>query len=1313
MNTERNLLFGVAALQNGAVDADRLAETCTAWIEESSQSLASHFVNRGLMTDEQKTELEGLVTHELEAHGGDPQATLSAMIDGRSLEALRNVTGPSKALEVKCNLSPHAQGGHVVLGTLSPNEESRERYTLTHLHAKGGMGRVWLARDSALGRQIALKELRPEQVNNSIVCSRFLYEAKITAQLEHPGIVPVYELGDGEAPFYTMRFVRGRTLSEAIRAYHKKRATGDADSVGRVELLTAFVNICHAVAYAHSRGIIHRDLKGQNVVLGDFGEVMVLDWGLAKRVGPDQQMNRSISEAVVAAPVPEPAPLVIPDFVDPRSAITCNTNGDQDPALTLPESYGNRSGLASNLKPVSTGSAKDHAHLNSSSIAHPRQGSSSNLGRQTNRESGAGPDGTLQGQLLGTPAYMAPEQALGRHDLVDERTDVYGLGAILYEILTGRPPFIAPKTAEIIRKVCQEAPTPPRQIVASVSRSLEGICLKSLRKPSAERYSTAAELAQEVQRYLADEPIHAYTEPWISRVSRWARRHKIAVTAAAALLVTATIALAVSTVLVSREKTEAETQGQQARHAVQILTKVADIGFDDQLDPLQKEFLAEALQYYEQFTRRVAHDPAVRLEHGRVYQQMGDIQRKLGRSAESRQAYLKAIDVLEPLANYASAGIEPKRALARSRALLADLSLRYGGESHRAEPLLEQALDVQRTLASAKQNKTVTTEDILRLGQSLKCQGDLLKLNGRFLDASTVYTQALHELERAHATDSKNAEIRNELSLAIDSRGFVHREVGNVVAAESDYLHGIEVLEKLVAEFPTSPRHREILGKVYNNLAWLEQETGRLDAAETHLRRAVSLVGRLAEDFPDRLEYSRLLGRGLNALGDVLQLQGNIAESEPVLRRSIDVNSALAAKSPEDVLIRFQLAVSHHDLGLVLLKQGSPHDALLSFRAAKDINEPLTREFPDKPRYLSNLADNYDSLALALAADGQPGADEAFGTAANLYVKLVTHYPESVQYMIRQANSLQNRGSVLAQAGHPEKAMPVYRQALSLLDSKDIKIQTADFRRKKAELLNNLGNKDQASGDEDALRMSIAISKQLAAKDRSAGIDQRNLAIAEFNLAELLVTRSRLPEAGEFFDRSVANFEKLAAAAPKVLENQHHFGMILAGRAKWLDQSDNSAEAKSVLALAVDHQRQAVSLSKNAPVCRLALAEHLVDLADINRKLGAYEEAARMALEVPKTVPSANRAQACFDTARSLARLVAQISTDTKVVPAVRDHLTQSYLTRTIVLLRDAIDANSNISSDMIKQDPDIKVLESRAEFQRILRTLVDSGPEH
>jgi eukaryotic-like serine/threonine-protein kinase len=1299
MDTERNLLFGVVAFQNGAVDADRLAETCAAWVEEPSQTLANLFVDRGLMTDEQRTELEKVVEHELDAHGGDPQATLAATMDARSLVAIRDAAGVSKALKAQFNLSPQAQNGHVVLGTLSPGEESRERYTLTHLHAKGGMGRVWLARDGALGRQIALKELRPDQTDNSIVCSRFLYEAKITAQLEHPGIVPVYELGEGDVPYYTMRFVRGRTLNEAIRAYHKKRAAGEADSVGKVELLTAFVNVCHAVAYAHSRGIIHRDLKGQNVVLGDFGEVMVLDWGLAKRVGPDRQMGSSMPEAAIADPAPGPSILPALD-VDPYSAATCDTGANPDDGVTLPESHDIRSGSGA----LSNGTAKSYSNSSSN-------GSGSQLsGRQANRESGAGPEGTMQGQLLGTPAYMAPEQAQGRHDLVNERTDVYGLGAILYEILTGRPPFIAPKTSEIIRKVCQEAPTPPRQILATIPPGLEGVCMKALRKASSERYVTAAELAQEVQRYLADEPVQAYAEPWTTRVLRWARRHKTMVSAAAALLVTATTALAVSTVLISKEKTEAETQGQQARNAVHMLTKVADIGFDDQLDPLQKEFLEEALQYYEQFTSRVAHDPGVRLEHGRVYQQMGDIQRKLGRLPESKQAYLKAIDILQPLAEYKGADREPKQALARSRTLLADLSLRDGGDKEQAGTLLEQALASQRFLADSQKNPAMTTEDILRLGQTLKCQADLLKLNGKFSDAKRVFTEAINELDRANDVDSKKAEVRNELASAMQDRGFINRELGDLAVAEIDYRRAIDIVEKLVAEFPTAPRHREVLAKAYNNLGWLEQETSRLNDAEAHLRRVVTLTSRLAEDFPEWLEYRRLLARGLNAFGDVLQLQGNIAEAEPVLRRSIEVNAAVAAQSPDDVLVRFQLGVSHHDLGLVLMKQGNPGGALASFHAAKEINEAMTKEFPGKPRYLSNLADNYDSIALALSAEEQSGVDDAFQSATKLYEKLVTTYPESVQYRIRQATSLQNRGAVLAKAGHPEQSVPTYRNALALLDSKAIKVQTVDLLRKKAELLNNLGGKEQAGGDEDTLRKSIAISEQLAAKESSsAGKDHSNLAIAEYNLADFLVSRSRSPEAGEFFNRSVANFEKLVAAAPKVAEVQHHFGIVLAGQGKWLDQLGKTAEAKSALASAVDHQRQAVTLSKNAPVCRLTLADHLVDLADLNRKLGGYEEAAQLALEVPKTVPSANRAQACFDAARTLARLVTQVGTDAKLPEKERDYLTRSCLTRTVVLLRDAIDGNSKLS-EQIRVDPDIKVLESRPEFQTLLRTLVDSG---
>ena len=167
----------------------------------------------------------------------------------------------------------------------------------------------------------------------------------------------------------------------------------------------------------------------------------------------------------------------------------------------------------------------------------------------------------MAGQLLGTPAYMAPEQAEGRQHDTDWRTDVYGLGAILYEILTGQPPFHAKTTKELLRKVRKETPLPPRHVNPQVAPALQAVCLKALSKVPGDRYASAAELAQEVQRYLADEPVLAYPEPWTRRTARWARKHRTAVAAAAGLLVAATVALSVSTVLIARERNEAQDPG--------------------------------------------------------------------------------------------------------------------------------------------------------------------------------------------------------------------------------------------------------------------------------------------------------------------------------------------------------------------------------------------------------------------------------------------------------------------------------------------------------------------------------------------------------------------------------------------------------------------------------------------------------------------------------------------------------------------------------------------------------------------------------
>jgi eukaryotic-like serine/threonine-protein kinase len=1304
MDTERNLLFGVVAFQNGAVDADRLAETCAAWASEPSVTLADHLLDRGLITAEQRTEVEKVVAHELESHGGDPQATLAATMDGRSLAAIGSVAGPKAAFDFK--LGPpgeqQPQAAHVRLGAIPTHEpESRDRYTLTHLHAKGGMGRVWLARDTSLGRQIALKELRPDQADNSIVFSRFLYEAKITAQLEHPGIVPVYELGEGEAPYYTMRFVKGRTLSEAIRAYHKKRAAGKADSVERVALLTAFIGVCHAIAYAHSRGIIHRDLKGQNVVLGDFGEVMVLDWGLAKRVSPDQQTTGSLDEPDKANPaVPGPDPIL-------ATLATGGADVDQDPDMTLLSSAGLANGLAakSHSNAGSKGNANRHSSPSANGSDQKISSSGASSGRRPNPESGAGPDGTMQGQLLGTPAYMAPEQAQGRHDLVNERTDVYGLGAILYEILTGRPPFVAPKTSEIIRKVCQEAPTPPRQIVAEISPALEAVCLKALRKASEERYASAAELAQEVQRNLADEPVTAFEEPWTHRILRWARKHKTLVSAAAALLITAMIGFAVSTILVAGERNEAEAQGKQARTAVQMLTKVKDIGFDDQLDPLQKEFLTGALEYYEQFTSRVSHDPAVRLEHGRIYQQMGDIQRKLGKLPDSEQAYRKAVEILEPLADHAGAGPETARALARTRTLLGDLLVRRGDKGQ-ADPLFKKAAVAQQALADTKD---ATSEDRLRFGQTLKSQGDLLRLNGQLTTARPVYDQAQNVLSQALVADPKHSEIRNELALAAEARGWINRELGELKAAGQDYRHALELLEKLVAEFPTAPRYRESLAKACNSLGLLEETTGSLADAEIFYRRELPLVERLAQDFPDRPEHGRELARTLWNLGNVLA-RNRDGGAEAALERAVVMNGALNKKHPEDVQIRFDLCRAYQCLGDLQFEQGKLDTAVASVRESRSLSEALVKEFPGHPRYADILAQNLAELGLLLQALNKPQSQQSFQESAAIYQKLVATYPDNFDYKIGQARCLRDQGTVVASLGHAEEAEGIYRKALALFDARDAKAQTTESIRVQAGLLNNLGDLHRP-GAEKAFRDSIVLSSQLLERRAPANKDLHNRSIAQNNLAEILVNEKRSAEAELIYAQAVAGFEKLVANAPKAIDFQSHFGIVLWQQGKFLAQTGKLSEGKTALESAIDHQRQAVKLARSASdPYRQLLGAHQIDLADVHLKLGAYEQAARIALEIPRSVPASSRAEGCFDAARILARLVTKLSADEKLAQAERNRLISGYLARTAILLREVIDTDPKLA-EQIKTDADIKLLQSRPEFQTIMNTLVNVQP--
>ncbi len=333
-----------------------------------------------------------------------------------------------------------------------------------------------------------------------------MQEAEITGNLEHPGVVPVYSLGahpDGR-PFYAMRFVRGESLADAIERFHDPaNFQGSAEKTLELHrLLGRFVDSCNALAYAHSRGVVHRDVKPSNILLGPFNETLVVDWGLAKPVGG----------------------------IDVEAA-------DGEGALV----------------PSGSGSS-DH---------------------------------TRPGSALGTPQYMSPEQARGDLEHIGPRSDVYSLGATLFAILTGRAPCEAPEAVQVLAQVQRGTFPNPRSLDRSIPGSLESICLKALALEPDDRYDTAIALAEDVDRWIADEPVVAYREPWTERFSRWARRHRTyALSGAAGLAIIAAAAITATFLIEGARRSEhAERIRAEELRADLVLDRANDLLNDGHVGP--------------------------------------------------------------------------------------------------------------------------------------------------------------------------------------------------------------------------------------------------------------------------------------------------------------------------------------------------------------------------------------------------------------------------------------------------------------------------------------------------------------------------------------------------------------------------------------------------------------------------------------------------------------------------------------------------------------------------------------------------------
>jgi eukaryotic-like serine/threonine-protein kinase len=426
----------------------------------------------------------------------------------------------------------------------TPAVPASGRFRTCGLLARGGIGQVLRAIDTELHREVAVKELQPALADDDEVRQRFLREAEITGKLEHPGIVPVYGLQRDAAgrPFYAMRLVRGQALQEAVVEFHE-RHSGRRRFVGLEfqKLLRRFLHVCQTIAYAHSRGVVHRDLKPENILLGPFGETLVVDWGLAKVMAADD-LQAGLPSAGEAPPA----------WPQPCAAIETKreVQDDGSPAITL-------------------------NHLSS----------------QLTQDAG---------QWIGTPAYMSPEQALGQAHRVGPAGDVYSLGATLYVLLAGQAPLTGDSVQHTLRRVIDGDFLRPRALCRAIPPPLEAICLKAMARRPEERYASPSDLADDIERWLADEPVTAARESIFARVARWGRRNRSRVVAATIALIVVTMVSLAAAVLINGERLRADRQRLEADR------RTARLAFDRGYALAKDHEYGAGLLWY---SRALAHAP--------------------------------------------------------------------------------------------------------------------------------------------------------------------------------------------------------------------------------------------------------------------------------------------------------------------------------------------------------------------------------------------------------------------------------------------------------------------------------------------------------------------------------------------------------------------------------------------------------------------------------------------------------------------------------------------------------------------------------
>ncbi len=849
-----------------------------------------------------------------------------------------------------------------------------EAYSVRGCIGAGGMGTVLAAQGARLGRPVALKVVTADRED---LRRRFEREAQVTARLQHPAIVPVYGSGRGRSgqPFYAMKQVTGEPLDKVI---------AKAETLAqRIALLPNVIAVSEAIAYAHAERVIHRDLKPANILVGAFGETVVIDWGLAKDLAQREEIEASLGD----------------------SASPYRASGDE----------------------------------------------------------------TGVGKVMGTPAYMPVEQARGER--VDERADVYALGAILYHVLAGVQPYLredersVPWESMVARvlsgepaRLATRQPDAPPDLVAIVERAMA--------REAGARYPSAGELAADLRRFQTGQLVGAHRYSTWQLVRRWLRRHRAAVSVGAALLMVLAVVSMVSVQRIRRERSDAEVA-----RAVAVDQRALAEANRNRAEDLMSFMLGDLKDKLQPVGKLDILD-AVAKQTMAYYQSQPDTGSEAERKKRA-QAFINVGDVLQPQGNLDGA-------LGAFRAGLA-IREAFGGRAD----LIDAAIAHYRI-------------------------GTVLDLEGDDKGALVEDRAGLALAERA-ATGDPNPEFQFQIADGEVAVSGVLVAQGDLAGAHGELEKGLAIRARLVTSEPANPRWLRSLATGYVRLGDLEDERGNVAATLEAFRTAKTYVQQLSALDPKNSAWRRDLTVPFERLGNTLLRQHEVEAALVEYRAGLAITEQLVARDSTNTEWLRDEALAHRHIASALASSKDPAAALVEFRRAVELSGKLAKLDAANAQWSRDLAAMHQVFGIYLGERGDaPGALDELAASRAIAEPLAKAYPNNVTYAIDVAALHNNVGNLLSDSNVPAKvreSIPEFEAAIAGF-AKIVAKDPDNFEhlRSLADSYQNLGNAYSTVTDPKAVepyKQALAIYDRLVAAQPSNHEPEVSACQIHFNLGEL------------------------------------------------------------------------------------------------------------------------------------------------------------------------------------------------------------------